>query len=60
MSKFAQYALAAASEAMDDAGWKPTREQDLEETVRAFSPSPPSIAEQPSGRLSWLWDRQFR
>lgn len=32
MALFAQYALAAAQEAIDDAGWKPTKEEDLEST----------------------------
>lgn len=31
-SKFAQYALAASRMALDDAGWKPTRQEDLEAT----------------------------
>jgi 3-oxoacyl-[acyl-carrier-protein] synthase II len=31
-SKFAQYALAAARMALDDAGWRPTRREDLETT----------------------------
>jgi 3-oxoacyl-[acyl-carrier-protein] synthase II len=33
MALFAQYAMAAASEALDDAEWKPTKEEDLEATV---------------------------
>lgn len=32
MALFAQYALAAAQEAIDDAGWKPTKDEDLEST----------------------------
>ncbi|KAJ9155013.1 Polyketide synthase-like protein [Pleurostoma richardsiae] len=31
-SKFAQYAMAAAKMALDDAGWAPTRQRDLETT----------------------------
>ncbi|KAF7512508.1 hypothetical protein GJ744_001443 [Endocarpon pusillum] len=31
-AKFAQYGLAAAEEALTDAGWKPTKEEDLEAT----------------------------
>lgn len=33
MALFTQYAMAAATEALDDAGWKPTAEEDLESTV---------------------------
>jgi 3-oxoacyl-[acyl-carrier-protein] synthase II len=33
MALFARYAMAAANEALDDAGWKPTKEEDLEATV---------------------------
>ncbi|KAF2431751.1 ketoacyl synthase domain-containing protein [Tothia fuscella] len=32
MALFAQYAMAASMEALDDAGWKPTKEKDLEST----------------------------
>ena len=32
MARFAQYALAAAQQAVNDAGWKPTKEEDLEAT----------------------------
>ena len=32
MALFAQYAIAATQEALDDAGWHPTTEQDLEST----------------------------
>ncbi len=31
-AKFAQYALAATEEALDDAGWKPSKPEDLEAT----------------------------
>ena len=40
MATFAQYAMAAAEEALDDAGWRPTSQADLEATVR--KPSPPA------------------
>lgn len=33
MAQFAQYAMACADEALNDAGWTPTSEQDLEATV---------------------------
>jgi 3-oxoacyl-(acyl-carrier-protein) synthase len=32
-ASFAQYGLAAAEEALEDAGWKPTQPDDLEATV---------------------------
>ncbi|KAF2456474.1 ketoacyl synthase domain-containing protein [Lineolata rhizophorae] len=32
MARFAQYAMAAANEALEDAGWAPTRDNDLEAT----------------------------
>jgi 3-oxoacyl-[acyl-carrier-protein] synthase II len=34
MARFAQYAMVASEEALDDAGWKPEKEEDLEATVR--------------------------
>lgn len=34
MAKFAQYAVAATKEALEDAGWKPTRLEEQEATVR--------------------------
>ena len=34
MAKFAQYAMAAAEEALDDAGWKPTTCEEKEATVK--------------------------
>jgi 3-oxoacyl-(acyl-carrier-protein) synthase len=37
MAKFAQYAIAATEEALEDAGWKPTSEEDKEATVRFYS-----------------------
>lgn len=33
MARFAQYALVASEEAMNDAGWRPKKEEDLEVTV---------------------------
>jgi 3-oxoacyl-(acyl-carrier-protein) synthase len=33
MAKFAQYAMAATREALDDASWMPTKQEDLEATV---------------------------
>lgn len=34
MAKFAQYAMVASEEALNDAGWAPKKEEDLETTVR--------------------------
>lgn len=36
MATFAQYAIASAHEALTDAGWTPTKEEDLEATVRGI------------------------
>jgi 3-oxoacyl-[acyl-carrier-protein] synthase II len=33
MARFAQYAMVASEEALDDAGWAPEKEEDLERTV---------------------------
>ncbi len=33
MAKFAQYAMVASEEALNDAGWAPHKEEDLEATV---------------------------
>lgn len=35
MALFAQYAMAASREALEDAAWRPKTEKDLEATVRA-------------------------
>jgi 3-oxoacyl-[acyl-carrier-protein] synthase II len=34
MARFAQYAMVASEEALNDAGWFPKNEDDLEATVR--------------------------
>jgi 3-oxoacyl-(acyl-carrier-protein) synthase len=36
MARFAQYAMVASEEALSDAGWSPTKEEDLEATVHQF------------------------
>lgn len=36
MALFAQYAMAATEEALEDAGWKPTKFEQREATVRSF------------------------
>lgn len=33
MAQFAQYAIAASQQALDDAEWHPTKQEDLEATV---------------------------
>lgn len=33
MARFAQYAMVASEEALNDAGWAPTSEEDLQSTV---------------------------
>ena len=33
MARFAQYAMVASEEALNDAGWTPKKEDDLEATV---------------------------
>lgn len=37
MALFAQYAMAASCEALEDAAWHPKSEEDLEATVRTHS-----------------------
>ena len=39
MARFAQYAMVASEEALNDAGWEPKREEDLEATVGNLPPS---------------------
>jgi 3-oxoacyl-[acyl-carrier-protein] synthase II len=39
MARFAQYAMVASEEALNDAGWSPDKEDDLEATVGFFSSS---------------------
>jgi hypothetical protein len=34
MARFAQYAMVASEEALEDAGWSPEDEKDLEATVQ--------------------------
>ena len=54
MADFAQYAMAAADEALDDAGWRPTTDEDKEATVQLLLFTRPVTATNlPStGRLS--------
>jgi 3-oxoacyl-[acyl-carrier-protein] synthase II len=37
MARFAQYAMVASEEALNDAGWFPKKENDLEATVGKFN-----------------------
>lgn len=37
MARFAQYAMVASEEALNDAGWMPKEEEDLEATVRKLN-----------------------
>jgi 3-oxoacyl-(acyl-carrier-protein) synthase len=39
MARFAQYAMVASEEALNDAGWMPKKEDDLEATVCTLSVS---------------------
>lgn len=43
MARFAQYAMVASEEALNDAGWFPKEEADLEVTVRRLSIRPACI-----------------
>jgi 3-oxoacyl-(acyl-carrier-protein) synthase len=36
MARFAQYAMVASEEALNDAGWSPKKEEGLEATVQSF------------------------
>lgn len=40
MARFAQYAMVASEEALNDAQWTPKKEDDLETTVRSFNLKP--------------------
>lgn len=40
MALFAQYAMACAEEALNDAKWNPKSEEDLEATVRPLAERP--------------------
>jgi len=37
MARFAQYAMVASEEALNDAGWSPKKDADLESTVRELT-----------------------
>jgi 3-oxoacyl-[acyl-carrier-protein] synthase II len=58
MALFSQYAMAAATEALDDAGWNPTAEDDLESTVCFYLLA---VTRQAShsvlGSVHWIWNR---
>ena len=59
-AKFAQYGLAATAEALQDAGWQPTRQEDLEATVNNPKPSLYPCADTHAGSLSGIGDRKPR
>ena len=44
MARFAQYAMVAAEEALKDAEWAPTQEEDLEATASILQTIESSIA----------------
>jgi 3-oxoacyl-[acyl-carrier-protein] synthase II len=58
MALFSQYAMAAATEALDDAGWKPTKEEDLEATVwNSFNGVKYVAKTVNSGSIHRIWNR---
>ena len=59
MALFAQYAVKASSEALLDAGWKPTKQEDLEATVRVPYCSKDG-SKYSSGRVHGFRNRCFR
>lgn len=62
MAMFAQYAMAATEEALEDAGWKPTKFEQREATVRFFWRAFASIVidiDLCSGSLSRVWNWQL-
>lgn len=59
MAKFAQYAIASAQEALTDAGWMPTKEEDLEATVRESIHGLRDTLLTTSGCVYWFWHRLF-
>lgn len=59
MALFSQYAMAAAGEALEDAGWKPSKEEDFEATVTIFCRCFVTLRLIcVSGSLHWIWNRQ--
>lgn len=63
MAMFAQYAMAATEEALEDAGWKPTKFEQREATVRifrrAFGHLLRSDIDISLGSLSRIWNWQL-
>jgi 3-oxoacyl-(acyl-carrier-protein) synthase len=53
MARFAQYAMVASEEALNDAEWSPDKEDDLEATVGLISISS-AVADTTSGCLPGL------
>lgn len=57
MALFSQYAMAAAEEALEDAGWKPNKGDDLEATVIiSFQEFMSSGLIQASGSVYRIWN----
>lgn len=57
MAKFAQYSMAAAQEALDDAGWQPTSIENLQATVCITCVSFCDCPDQLPGRLHRFGNR---
>jgi 3-oxoacyl-(acyl-carrier-protein) synthase len=61
MALFAQYALAAAQEAIEDAGLQHMSDEEKEQVVCLHSYyNLIHFANRQKGRKSWLWNRQSR
>lgn len=54
MARFAQYAMAASEEALEDSGWKPTDFEQREATVCIVGAFPHHIPNAMSGSLPWI------
>lgn len=61
MALFSQYSVAAAEQALDDAGWRPDTDAQRERTVRAHARNDSIIGiftdDKLAGRVYWLWHR---
>lgn len=51
MARFAQYAMVASEEALNDAGWLPKTDEDLEATVLTPACATPTPLTSTTGRL---------
>jgi 3-oxoacyl-(acyl-carrier-protein) synthase len=59
MARFAQYALAASEEALQDAGWMPSTFEQKESTVRCLTRPSDRQTNEMAGNLPGLGHRQF-